>query len=451
VAMRWSIRYQLLVPLLLLLVGVTGVSAWTATASAHRAWRQIEVQVRNVAATLSESTYPLTANVLEQARGLSGAEYLLIDDTGRYTTTLNAHAVPLPAETSVAEDWQTLHLNSYLTVNGIRYLYSGVRLIRTGTGSRGTLYILYPEALWRDALWQAIQPSLTLGGFVGLASVALAVGVAQRLGRRIQQLERRTRDVAAGDFRPMPLAGGNDELRDLGQSINDMAQRLAHLQDAVQKSERLRLLGQVSGGLAHQLRNGVTGAILAVQLHARKCTSGDAEALDVALRQLALLESNLKRFLDLGRSSAPVREPCDLVRVVDEAVALLRPQCAHLQVALQWQTPGDAIVIQADRIQLGHLVLNLLSNAIEAAGPGGSVEIRMQVGEGSCSVSVLDTGPGPAPAVASRLFDPFVTDKEGGVGLGLVVAQQVAKAHGGSVSWSREGQRTCFRIDVPIA
>src|SRR5439155_9042539 len=104
---------------------------------------------------------------------------------------------------------------------------------------------------------------------------------------RILTLERRTRLIAAGDFSPMPLPRFNDELRDLSKSVNDMAQRIAQMQDTLRKTEQVGLLGQVSGGLAHQLRNGVTGARLAVQLHARECTGpADAEPLQVALRQL---------------------------------------------------------------------------------------------------------------------------------------------------------------------
>jgi nitrogen-specific signal transduction histidine kinase len=73
----------------------------------------------------------------------------------------------------------------------------------------------------------------------------------------------------------------------------------------------------------------------------------------------------------------------------------------------------------------------------------------MHSADGRYRLDVLDSGPGPSIAVASRLFEPFVTDKQGGVGLGLVVAQQVAGAHGGSVAWSRDGDRTCFRVELP--
>jgi signal transduction histidine kinase len=449
--MRWSIRYQLLVPLLTLLLGVVGVSTWTAAASAHRAWQQIETQVRNVARTLGEASYPLNELVLKQIKGLSGAEYLLLGADGQRITTLANADLPLPPADAVADDWQGLHLGAQLTVDGRTYLCSGVRLHPPPSSTSGTLYILYPEALWRDARWEAVRPSLMLGGFVGLASLALAVGVAQRLSRRVQELERRTRQVAAGDFSPMPLSGRNDELRDLARSINEMAQKLAQLHEAVQKNERLRLLGQVSGGLAHQLRNGVTGAILAVQVHARECTgSADPEALDVALRQLALLESNLKRFLDLGRAEGLRRVPCSLAALVDEAVALLGPQCRHAHIELRWQRPKAAPVVEGDRGQLGHLFLNVLGNAVEAAGPGGRVECRLEQSATTCAVEVIDSGPGPPREVADRLFEPFVTSKDEGVGLGLTVARQVAEAHGGHLSWRRVDGQTCFRIELPI-
>src|SRR5262249_37726656 len=158
-----------------------------------------------------------------------------------------------------------LRLDARVFIDGEPYLCSGIQL-RPPREDK-TLYIFYPEALWRDALLEAVRPSLLIGGGLGLAAVALAFVVGQRLTQRILELERRTRQIASGDFSPMPLPRRHDEIRDLTASVNDMAERLARLQEAMQRSERLRLLGQVSGGLAHQLRNGVQGARLAVQLH----------------------------------------------------------------------------------------------------------------------------------------------------------------------------------------
>jgi signal transduction histidine kinase len=449
--MRWRIRSQLLLPLLLLLFGVLGISLWTALASVRRARQQIEARLRTVARFLSEeSRFPLTIDVLHQMKPLSGADYLLVPASDAPLTSLDSTPKRLPGAGTVCDDWRSLHLGPPVRVNGQTYLCSGIRLHREpNTGD--ILYILYPESLWRDALWEAIWPSVVLGGSLGLASLGLTVGLGKRLSQRIRELERRTRLIAAGNFDPMPLPGKDDELRDLARSVNEMAQQLAKFQKTVQQTERLRLLGQVSGGLAHQLRNGVTGARLAVQLYLRECGEpGDWSALEVALRQLTLLETHLKRFLDLGRAGALRRAPCSLSSLVSEAVELLRPQCRHAGIDLVFASAHDPLVLTGDAGQLGQMLLNVLGNAVEAAGPGGSVEVRLSADAlaGTRVLEVLDTGPGPPQELAERLFEPFVTGKPEGVGLGLAVARQVAEAHGGRIGFQRLDGRTCFRIEL---
>jgi signal transduction histidine kinase len=471
--MRWRIRSQLLIPLLTLLLGVVGIiSAWTAVASANRARRDIETRMHGSARTVTHASFPLNRQTLLLMRELSQAEYLLDEGDGNITATLkDVRALPagLPEPT---DDPETLQLGPRVLVNGKAYLCNGLRLSQRSDGG-SVLYILYPESLWRDALRDAIRPSLILGGLASLASLILLLFVGRRLSRRIGELERRTRQIADGDFSPMPLPRGDDEIRDLARSINEMAERLAQLQDTVQKTERLRLLGQVSGGLAHQLRNGVAGARLAVQLHARECqraselnpeTHGDAEALDVALRQLALLESNLKRFLDLGRTGQERRETCSLTTLVDEAVTLLRPRCRHAHIELAWQPPEADATLSGDAGQLGHLFLNVIGNAVEAAGPGGLVRVELQIADcrlpidpksaignrQSAIVEIWDSGPGPPPEICERLFEPFVTGKREGVGLGLAVTRQVTEGHGGRITWKREAEQTCFVIELPV-
>ena len=457
--MRWRIRFQLLLPLLTLLLGVVGVTVWTAVASAGRARQQIETRLRDVGRTLGEErTYPLTYAVLAQVKQLSGADFLLVSTEGGRLGTLGDDPVQLPPGETVCDDWRALRLGPPIDDNGTTYRCSGLRMQREP--NRGdVLYIFYPEVLWRGALWDAIWPSLVLGGFVGLASLGLTVGLGHRLSRRLQDLERRTRLIAAGDFSPMPLPHRNDEIRDLTRSVNEMAQKLAQFQETARRTERLRLLGQVSGGLAHQLRNGLTGARLAIQLFTRECASRvDMAPLDVALRQLTLLETHLKRFLDLGRQGPSRTERCSLPALVGDAVELLRPQCQHAGIELTWKPPAAEAVVDGDAGQLAQLILNVLGNAVEAAGPGGQVEVQVKrsVSRDATAeradflvLEICDSGPGPPPEVAERLFEPFVTGKPEGVGLGLAVARQVVEAHGGRISWRREGGRTVFRIELP--
>jgi signal transduction histidine kinase len=451
--MRWSVRYQLLVPILTLLLGVVGGSTLVAVGSARRAAeRQIEEQMRSIAQSLSEGNYPLTPNVLEQIKSLSGAEYVVVPPEGPGLTTLAAADNSAVAAIAIVDSPQELRLGPPWRLGDEDYLVTGVRLRSPVGQPASTLYILYPESRWRDAVWQAMRPSLWLGGLGGAVAVGLALWIAHRLSRRINRLQEQTQQIAAGDFRPLPLPGGNDELRDLARSVNEMAQQLAQLQEAVKRNERLRLLGQVSGGLVHQLRNGVTGARLAVQLHAADCVNGaDREALEVALRQLRLVEERLQRFLQMGRAAPVERRPCSLKESIQEAIDLLQPQCRHQRIDLCWQPPAESVMIEGDPNQLGHLFVNVISNAMEAAGPGGAVEVRLRRDEAQAMVEIVDSGPGPPPELADRLFDQFITSKPGGVGIGLAVARQVTESHGGRIDWRREAGRTWFSISFPLA
>jgi signal transduction histidine kinase len=280
-------------------------------------------------------------------------------------------------------------------------------------------------------------------------------------------MERRTRGIASGDFSPMPLPQRNDEFRDLAGSINDMAEQLAQLQETMQRSERLRLLGQVSGGLAHQLRNGVAGARLALQVHARELNGqGDSEAVQVALRQLHLLEAHLQRFLNLGKVGERPRQTCLVDSLLNEAVNLLRPKSRHANVDLSWEKPEQTFPVLGNGDQLSQVFLNLIGNALDAAGPGGHVQVQIRqisndttdyslthhspLANSFCRVEIADSGPGPPAAIAHRIFEPFITGKPDGVGLGLALARQVTEIHGGRIGWSRQMNQTVFFVELPL-
>jgi signal transduction histidine kinase len=446
--LRLGIRYRLLVPLGLLLVGVIGASLWSAHVAARRAEGRVAAQIRAVSETLASANYPLTPFVLDQVKSYSGAEFLFVRPDGTHVSTFTGGPVNAPSDVT----WDAAAENevgSPVRVAGSDYRSRRLLLKEPNPSAGGVVYIFYPESLLDEAIADAERPSF-LGLVLGLFAVGFTLGIGQRLVNRIRGLEKRTRQIADGDFSPMPLPGTDDELRDLTRSVNEMAERLARLQQAVQTTERLRLTGQLAGGLAHQLRNSATGARLALQVYLSEHAEGNAEALAVSLRQLTLMEANLRRFIDLGRPGDGKREPISLSTLVTDVVELHRPRCKHAGIELRWEPPTDDVRVDGDAGQLGDLFANMIGNAVDAAGSAGEVSVTVRPSANSVAIEVSDTGPGPSVDVAARLFEPFVTGKPEGIGLGLAVARHAAEAHGGRLTWRREDGRTVFRVELPV-
>mgnify|MGYP005837895379 FL=1 len=450
--MRLSLRYRLLWPLALLVLGEAGATAWTAFAAARYAERQLAAQQAAIARTLAEprSTFPLTPRVLEQMKGLSGAEFILRLPNGTVEATFPLAADTLPGLESWPDQEEPHHLGPPLLIQDRLFRCRRIALKPPHPQAGAELFILFPESLRRTAIADAVRPLLWLGGLSGLCALTLMWGLSARLLRRLRQLHARTQLIAAGDLRPQPLPSADDELRDLAAALNEMAHQLAQLHEQLQHAERLRLLGQFSGGLAHQLRNAAAGARLAIQLFIQENPQlADLEPLQVALRQLTRLEVSVRQFLTLGRTPTLDLQAVDARDLLDQTIQLHLPQARHAHVTLQWQRPDTPCLLTADPEQLLQAVANLLTNALEAAGEGGIVTLECQGEEDAVRIEVCDSGPGPPPHLAERLFDPFVTGKLDGIGLGLAVARRLIQAHGGSLHWQRHHDRTCFTIRLP--
>lgn len=459
--MRWPLRNQILLPVAaLLLVTLLGVSITSVALAVRRTEGRIESQLRDVARTLSESSFPLTNNVLRQMRGLSGAEFLLADEAGRIVAASRSPLalVELPSGREAA-NWEQLTLTQAVPIGEERYFHIALRLQRGGFSPQPMLlHILYPERQYREALWEAVFPPAAIGGVALVLAVLLGTGIASRVSRPIGQLRSHVEQIAEGDFRPMPLPARNDEILDLATAINHMAEMLARYETEIRRSEQLRTLGQLGGGLAHQMRNAVTGCRMALELHHRECPmTADCESLTVAVRQLTLIEQHLRRFLSLGNTRSRPHQEVSLATVIENVLPLVRPAAAHVGVKLQTRFPDQSIQVQADNEALEQLLVNLLLNAIEAASSGEQataaqkrVVIELRRDAERAVLEVSDSGPGPADHVNQSLFDPLVTEKPDGIGLGLSVARAIVEQHDGEIRWQRRDGMTCFWIEIPF-
>ncbi len=470
---RWPIHRQLLVPMVsVVLLAAVLATAITAFWIARRVRSDQVENLHRVTTTLGESAFPLTEPVLLQMKGLSGAEFVLVGADGRLReSTLPVErdwlaSLARAADTSEAEGRR----RRVVSLGPRDYLVDSV-----GVGGRyhpadaATLWILYPEDQLVSRVYQAVLPALIAGLVAAAVAVAIATWLSRRLARPMARLAARTAAIAQGDFTPLPAGRRNDELGDLIESINRMAEQLADYERRVRRQERLKTLGQLGASMAHQLRNAATGGRMAIELHRRQCAfGGDDESLDVALRQLRLMESYLRQFLAIGAPAPEAPQRVNVALLVEEVLGLVRPSCVHAGIELRFNPPEEPLFIRGDPESLRQLVTNLVLNASEAAGGAGTSPVQAEHGQATNdtrprvwvevagnseregSIRVFDTGPGPSPEVRRQLFDSFVTTKPDGFGIGLFVARQIARRHDGRLHWRREAEATCFSFDFPL-
>jgi len=447
--MRWPLRNQILLPftsiMLLVIVAVTASNAYFA---AEDSAGRIQRQMRAIGATLRESRFPLTEAVLQQAKGLSGAEFVVTDWDGK----VQAQTVGAAAETAWTTSAELEHGRTDETVSLDGTAYVQMRIERAASDHEPPLrlHVLYPLATWTELQRRAVLPPFIVGLIAVLLVVLFSIGLAHRISSPLQSVVEQVTRIARQHPRSLPVPRTDDEVRRLVESVNGLVSELEARNQAIQRSERLAMLGKLSGGLAHHLRNGVTGAGLALQLHRRSCRQIDQESLDVAQRQLELTEEHLKCFLAAGQPQPLELRRTNLGEWADEITRLVQPACQHLGVRWSRSIDPSLSAVPLDASQLRQAVCNLAMNAIESVGHGGDVWLEIAgLSGGRTAIRVVDSGPGPSAEMESRLFEPFATSKPEGIGLGLVVARQIAEAHGGTLHFLRRDGRCCFELLLP--
>ncbi len=219
------------------------------------------------------------------------------------------------------------------------------------------------------------------------------------------------------------------------------------------RAERLASLGTMAAGLAHEIRNPLNAAHLQLSVARRRLArstgdSGAARAVELAGAEMARLAGLVEDFLQFARPQPLRLERADLRAFAHDTVALVAPEASAIDVELDL-VAGPAVYTEVDREKMKQVLLNLVRNALEAAGSGGRVRIDVQTNEGWAVLTVEDNGRGfPEDA---PIFEPFFTTKVGGTGLGLSIVHRIVADHGGTVSAaSRPGNTTVFSVLLPI-
>jgi len=287
-------------------------------------------------------------------------------------------------------------------------------------------------------------------GVASLAAVPLAVDqegigvlcVATRLPRRFSDAEIRLLAGLAG------LAAAA-----LGRAR--LASRLDQTEEELRNRERLSSLGMLAAEVAHEVRNPLAVVRMLWHSAVRGLSASEDQARDLQLIETKLGQMNaiLDRILNLARSADPEMREMDAAEVVEEVALLTRTKLGAARIRAELKLPARGSArIRGDRSLLEQALLNLVLNGAEAVEDGGELVLEVRkVGE-SVTLAVQDQGPGMQKEVAERLFEPFLSRRPGGTGLGLALVRRTVESHGGSVRvLSKPGRGTRVELRLPRA
>jgi signal transduction histidine kinase len=299
---------------------------------------------------------------------------------------------------------------------------------------------------------------LLLLGAAWLASLLPLVLIAHRVSRPIRQLTAALTEFAGGDWSrrletgAKPGAAPRDEVSRAVQAFNDMADQLEENRERVVHLTRLASWQSLARKTAHELKNSLTPIRLTVEeMQARYPASDRAfmdQAVQIVVSEIESLERRVRAFSEFASEPLVRPEVLDINAVVTERVALLRP--VHPRVAYHLRLDDGRPRVQASPDMVNGILTNLLQNAAEAAGPDGAVVVSTRGEDERVLIDIHDSGPGLSEEVSSTLFEPTITFKKSGMGLGLSIAKKNALLSGGDVMViPGELGGAAFRVSLP--
>jgi signal transduction histidine kinase len=299
-----------------------------------------------------------------------------------------------------------------------------------------------------------------VGGLGGVAGMVLGFGVARGLSRSIRRLQVQISDAAGklGQRLPQIVVTPDGDLRGLHRQVDQLTsrietvvQQLHQREREVLRAEQLAAVGQLAAGVAHEIRNPLTSIKMLVQLALEEGAAVPPDDLGVIEGEVRKMEHSLQTFLDFARPARAERRPIDLLDVVHTVVGLTRGRAEKQGVSVRLVSPSEPIVLTADSGQLQQVLVNLVLNALDMMPGGGVMYLVVRTGPGRVEVEVSDSGPGISPEMMDRLFSPFASGKDTGLGLGLVISQRIAEDHGGTITAAnRPGGGATFTVRLPI-
>jgi signal transduction histidine kinase len=303
----------------------------------------------------------------------------------------------------------------------------------------------------RELLFKA-----TLG--ILLIAVLWTMVIARRTTQPILALREHVQRVAAGDLEARVKVATGDEVGELGEALNRMTAELAQGRESLIKAQKEAAWREMARQVAHDIKNPLTPIQLSIDLCRRAKAENSPQfehileqTLQIVARQVTHLREISSDFHALTGARKENFEALDLAPLLGEVLDLDAAWAQSLRVEIRRSI--EPARVRGDRLLLRRVLLNLVSNALEAMPDGGSLHVGLRPDDGHALLELTDTGLGVPPQVREHLFEPYFTTRTTGTGLGLAIAKRVVEDHGGTIELApaADGPGTVARVRLPLA
>lgn len=455
-----GLRLALLGKVVLPLIGVVAITTYLAFAELEKAAEQrlqeeIELVARAIQLPISTSLEQGTLHTLEESLtsvfeiGRVYGAYVF-NEQGDQVAAVGAVEPGRRDERKAAEIAAVgEQLGEYRRIEG-REVYSYfLPLLDTGGRINGLLQVIREQRDFTREFSELRQQAvlIMLGGTLLVLAIVL-LGHDRAIGRHVRALLGSMHRVETGDHAHRAQSRGPREIRTLTDALNTMLDAIAHnerelaerrqtqaeLAERLREMEKMAALGRMASGVAHEL--GAPLSVIDGRARQVRKTSGlsekSTENLAQIRNQVRRMTAFIRQLLDFARSSTPEPRSVKVSDLLHGSVQAIRTEFESVGERLQVQPPPTDLQLRGDPVRLEQALINLLRNALQA-NPDGQVALHWEQQDDGLTLIVDDAGPGIDPTVAHRLFEPFVTTRPQGTGLGLSLTHSAALEHGGKL------------------
>ena len=430
------LRTRLILVFVLATVLPLGLTLWTSLSLLERSLKLAPVneldQISQSLQKTGRELYKDSCEILERdaASGKAVPKHLTPAEASEFWESGRAESFELAGDGGDRLDYYVRRDNEVL-------LYSrpmGIAmqsLTKQFAGARDTLENTAGRDLWRGFS----SALLVVASVLWLAALGALIFLAARVSSPVRKLTEGLSKVAAGDLGARVEAGGSDEIGAALAAFNHMADQLQHSRERLILVTRLASWQALARKMAHEVKNSLTPIRLTMEEIISRSGGQDKAFLEQASQIVAdevqTLEKRVRAFSQFAAEPPVEPREIDVNALVEERVSFLRN--AHPEIVYDTRLASEKPKAVADPDLIKGVLTNLLENAAEAAKPGGTVLTRTEISGGRLTIEVHDSGPGLSAQAKSTLFEPTISFKKGGMGLGLSIARRSALLCGGDL------------------